>query len=460
MQKLAANTQVVGEGNLVSGNSPLGVNVHENSNKETLDGEKKPCAKRPLKILVVTHNVPYPPNKGDKIRSWNLIKELAKNNELHLVSLVRDKEDQKYQDKLSETCQCAILVQINPLRAKLRAALALFSKKSLTEAFFKNKEATLAVENLCRRHDFDAKLAICSSVGSYVLKSSKVDGKDREVLRAIDFVDVDSAKWKRYSLVSKPPRSWLYWSEFKRLARLERELYKNFEISVLTTSREKQVLAAICSDDSEKTLVCPNGIDTSFFKPLKEMPADYKQLDGFGGKDSKAIVFVGQMDYLPNVDAAIYFYRLVLPELKRKHKNLQFLIVGRKPVPKLSEVCKTAIITGEVDDVRPWIHAASVFVAPMRLAFGVQNKVLEAMACKIPVVSSERILNGMTAEPGRDLLLANSPSQFQKQVDYLLSDEELRQKVAEAGYRYVLKNHDWSSSARILETAIRAQTSL
>ena len=393
-----------------------------------------------MKLLFITHNVPFPPNKGEKIRSYHIIHELSKKHSIHLISLVRDNEDLQYQADLEKFCDSVTLIPLNPLLSKIFALLALVGGYPITFGYFFSRKAKKLINEAIAKENYDATFAICSSVAQYLYPHKKQ-------FTLIDYVDIDSAKWKQYAEISSFPMSWVYAIEHKRLGDWERKICSRFNISLLTTEKEKERLAKLASGQEDKIIVCPNGIDTEYFFPLKQVKEEQKD-------QGKSIVFTGQMDYLPNIDAVIYFYRHVLPKIIETNKDVKFIIVGRNPDPKLEEVCTEAQITGEVEDIRPFLHSASVFVAPLRLAFGVQNKVLEAMACKIPVVSTSRILPGMTAKIGSDLLVADSPSDFAKAVSELLDDDSLRVKVASSGYSYVIANHDWQAVTEIIESRL------
>jgi len=392
-----------------------------------------------MKILFITHNVPFPPNKGEKIRSFHIIHELSKRHEIHLVSLVRDQSDLKYKKDLEKFCKSVHLLPLNALISKLYALIALITGYPVTFGYFFSFKAKKLIKELIKTESYEASFAICSSTAQYLYPH-------KDEFTIIDYVDIDSEKWKRYAEISSFPMSWVYILENQRLGIWEKKICNRFNLSLLTTEKEKEKLSKLAKNCQNKILVCPNGIDTDYFFP-EEGTTNSNQSD-------PSIVFTGQMDYLPNIDAVIYFYVHIFPKILENHKDAKFVIVGRNPDPKLKEICVEAIITGEVDDIRPYLYDGTVFVAPLRLAFGVQNKVLEAMACKLPVVSTSRILPGMKAKIGDDILVADSPTDFANTVCKLLDNKELRDKISVSAHKYVKRNHDWKAVSALIETKL------
>ena len=391
-----------------------------------------------MKLLVVSHNVPFPPNKGEKIRTYHLLRELAREHDIHLIALARDPSDLAHTENLLEFCERVELCRVDPIISKVYALVALVLGLPMTFGFFFSFKVKRLVRRWVAESGYDAAFAICSSAGPYLYGL-------RNVTTVIDYIDVDSAKWHQYAQSSRAPQSWIYAVEHKRLGDWEARLCRDYDFSLLTSETEKQRLAALAPGCNHKIVVCPNGIDTEFFTPAGPAPVD----------DEPTLVFTGQMDYLPNVDAAKYFYREILPLVRQEFPQARFVIVGRNPTPELHQCCPDAEITGEVDDIRPYVRNARVFVAPLRLAFGVQNKVLEAMACRVPVIATSQILSGMETKVGQDLLVGDDPITFAQQICSLLSDDRYRDAVAQAGYEYVHNHHDWPASADLITDRLR-----
>jgi len=351
-----------------------------------------------------------------------MLSRLAEDHEIYLVAFVRDHRDLEYKDDLKKFCKEVHFIPVHGLISKLYALVALVTFTPLTKGFFFSTKASKIVGGLIKKIDFDIAMAICSSTSGYILSLDKK-------FRTTDFVDIDSRKWFEYSKMASWPKSWIFSREHKLLEKWEKEIALTEELSVVITPREKELLEEGAAEASEKIMVVPIGIDTEYFSP--------KQIKTI----HPTLVFTGQMDYLPNIDAAVFFYLNILPRIREKLPETEFYIVGRKPDPSLAETCKTAVVTGEVDDIRPWLYKADVFVAPMRLAFGIQNKILEAMACGIPVVCTSRILQGMNVEIGKNILAADSAETFSSAVLELLDSEKLTKDLSESGLNYVRKHH-------------------
>ena len=393
-----------------------------------------------MKLLFVSHNVPFPPNKGEKIRTYHIIHELAKRHEIHLIALTRDPADLGYQADLEVFCERVELIYLNPLVSKFYASIALLLGSPITLGYFFSLKARRLVKQFLANNAYAALFAICSSGAQYLYRH-------RESMTLVDYIDIDSAKWKQYAEAAKSPLSWLYALEHRRLAQWERKICEQYDRSLLTSPTEKQRLLTLAVGCDDKIIVCPNGIDTEFFYPRNAVSEP-------SSGTRRTLVFTGQMDYMPNVDAVKYFYDDILPLVQRRHANTQFVIVGRNPDASIAQDCPNALVTGEVDDIRPFLHQAAVFVSPLRLAFGVQNKVLEAMACAVPVVATSQILSGMNTVVGNDLLVGDDAETFAEQVCVLLDDETRRRGVGQAGYQYVVENHDWSAVSQLIDNVI------
>jgi len=272
------------------------------------------------------------------------------------------------------------------------------------------------------------------------------------VPRLLDMVDVDSAKWSAAADLASPARRVVYRQEAVRLSRYERRISTRFDRVFVTTSREAGLLRRLAPAARVERIA--NGIDGSRFARRRGIEAT-----------APTLVFTGQMDYFPNVDGMVAFVHRVWPELKRRLPALRLRIVGRSPAPAVRSLERFdgVEVTGEVDDVVPHLSQAWVFVAPLRLARGVQNKVLEAMACELPVVCSGPVMAGL--EDGLDggaggPLVANEPAEWASLIEGLVGDEERRRALGSLGRQAVLAAFDWSSSMERLEAALEEAVGL
>jgi sugar transferase (PEP-CTERM/EpsH1 system associated) len=246
----------------------------------------------------------------------------------------------------------------------------------------------------------------------------------------IDLVDVDSQKWLDYAAAGRGPRAWLHRTEGRRLRRLEQGLPGWARAVTLVGEAEADLYRQFCAPGDVQAIT--NGVDLDYFRPGPEA-------------DGPVGVFVGALDYLPNVDGAGWFCREVWPEVRRRRPDARFLLVGRRPAPAVRRLADLpgVELVGQVPDVRPHVVRASVAVVPLRIARGVQNKVLEALAMAKPTVASPQTLAGLKARPGTHLLRASSPAEWAQAVLRLFDDAALRHRLGAAGRRYVEENHCW-----------------
>lgn len=382
-----------------------------------------------LRLLYLCHRVPYPPDKGDKIRAFHQIRALSKRHRVHLLTLA----DSEVPDltPLQELCE---RVEVFPLRrtgAWVRAALGiLHPSRPLTLAFFDSAELRQRVEELARSERFDLVVVYSSGMAPYA--------EPFDAPAVLDMVDVDSAKWEQYSHFAPLPLRPVYALEARRLQRYEASLTDRFERIVLATGNETRMLKAFAPEAQAATV--PNGIDLDFFRPF-DLPRS----------PHPTLVFTGQMDYFANVDGMAHFARHVFPRLRRRFPDLELLIVGRSPAPAVRALDELSgvHVTGAVGDVRPFLARAWAFVAPLRIAQGVQNKVLEAMAMNLPVVCTERVLAGLSEggfRHGRDLLAAADDPGLEDSLASLLADAPARARLAENARRRLPVSYRWAAN--------------
>lgn len=399
-----------------------------------------------LRLLYLCHRVPYPPDKGEKIRAFNEIRALSKRHRIHLLTLA----DAEVPDlrPLQELCE---RVEVFPLRrtgAFVRAALGiLHPSRPLTLAFFDSAELRQRVQELARSERFDLVVVYSSGMAPYA--------EPFDAPAVLDMVDVDSAKWQQYSRFAPLPLRPIYALEARRLQQYEASLTDRFERIVLATGNETRQLKSFAPEAKAATV--PNGVDLDFFRPF-DLPRS----------PHPTIVFTGQMDYFANVDGMVHFSRNVFPRLRQRFPDLELLIVGRSPAPAvraLDEMPGVHVI-GAVGDVRPFLARAWAFVAPLRIAQGVQNKVLEAMAMNLPVVCTDRVFAGLSEggfRHGRDLLAASSEQGLEDCLASLLGDAQARAHLAESARRRLSFSYRWTTNMdrfeEILMGAVRKPAS-
>jgi sugar transferase (PEP-CTERM/EpsH1 system associated) len=377
------------------------------------------------RILYLVHRLPYPPNKGDKVRSYHLLRHLAERHEVLLGTFVDDPEDEAHVDTLRSWCAAMKVVRLHPLRARVSSLRGLLRGEPLTLAYYRDAGLLEWVQ----QQRVDAAVVFSSSMAQYT------QGLRVPVL--VDFVDVDSAKWTDYAAAHRWPLSWLYRREGTQLLAYERQVAAKVRRAFFVTDNEVALFAGRAPECAGQVQAMGNGVDTSYFSPDPARTSPYEV-------DEIPLVFTGAMDYWPNADAVTWFVAEMLPGLRRAWPRLRLSIVGRNPTAAVRALEGDGVrVTGTVTDVRPWLQHASVVVAPLRLARGIQNKVLEAMAMARPVVAAEHCAAVIDAEPGRDLLAAATPNDYVCLVGDLLGDPMRASAMGSAARACVETHYGW-----------------
>jgi sugar transferase (PEP-CTERM/EpsH1 system associated) len=379
-----------------------------------------------LPLLYVTHRVPHPPDRGDRIRNWNVLRFLAKRAPVWLACLVDEPIADETRRVLEENAARIAFVRVGRGRW-FRAAGSVLAGRSISEGAFASAELRRVLRDWATQSRFAGAIVSASSLAPY-LQMPELMG----VPGVVDLVDVDSQKWFDYAAASAFPRSLIYRLEGSRLRRLERELPSWARAVLLVSEAESALYREFTAPGPVHTVT--NGVDLDFFRPqvVQEEPA---------------CTFVGALDYKPNVDAVTWFAMDIWPELHQGRPELRFRVVGRRPtaaVRRLDAVPGVEVI-GPVPDVRPWLARSAVVVAPLRIARGVQNKVLEALAMTKACVASRLALNGVRARPSVELLAATTPAEWVDSITRLLDDASLRQKLGTAGRAFVETHHRWDA---------------
>ncbi len=383
-------------------------------------------------LLLLVHRIPYPPNKGDKIRSFNLMKALSEHYQIHLGCFYDDPYDQQYISTLSKWCSSVCCLKLAKWRATLSGLTGFITGKPITLPYYYHPGMADWVKHTLHTENIGNVLVYSSSMAQYVDSQSC-----QPLQRVIDFVDIDSDKWRQYADKSSGVKHWFYQREARLLQHYEIAICQRFNASLFVSEDEaaafRQLLPAPLHPKVHSVL---NGVDTDFFNPATA-PAGNALPEQF-------IVFTGAMDYWANVDAVCWFCHNVWPQLKQQHPQLHFLIVGGRPASEVQALAGIdgVIVTGRVDDIRPYIGQALFAVAPMLIARGIQNKVLEAMAMNKAVVCSAMAMAGINAPAGPSCLVADGADQFSQACLVLLqappSDISNRQ--------WILANFTWQNT--------------
>jgi sugar transferase (PEP-CTERM/EpsH1 system associated) len=383
-------------------------------------------------LLLLIHRIPYPPNKGDKIRSYNLLKHLARDYRVHLATFVDDQDDWQHVPHVEAICASSHFAGLNPTLARVRSLGALVTNRSLSLDYYRDAGLARWVDQTVAAHKIGRVLVFSSAMAQYAQGFP-------QARRVVDFCDVDSDKWRQYADKKSWPMSWLYRHEARQLLSYERHVARECDAALFVSAPEADLFRQLAPESTAKIGFFNNGVDTDYFSPDNGYTSPYA--DG-----ERAVVFTGAMDYWPNVDAVQWFADDIFPALRARFPDLRFYIVGSRPAAAVLELAKRdgIVVTGTVPDVRPYIAHAQVAVAPLRIARGIQNKVLEAMAMATPVVVSPQALEGIDAEPGTELVLAQDAAGFVQAVSNLLPVRETAMGLAARAK--VERQYSWPSN--------------
>ena len=378
-----------------------------------------------MDILFVTHRLPWPPDKGDRIRSWHLLRYLATLGEVRLVGLSDEPVPAETLDVLRGVCREVRIFEQDKTRW-LGALGSVLRGRTISEGAFSDSRVRRCVRDWSREVTFDGAVASASSVAPYIHLPELRDAR-----KVVDLVDVDSRKWLDYAAATGWPKSLIYRTEGRRLAAYERRLTRTADALTLVSAAETALFAETA--DADKVRTATNGVDLEYYRPMPEVP------------EADTLAFVGAFDYKPNVDGAIRFAREVWPTLHANRPGLKLQLVGRKPVASVLALAKVPGIevVGQVPDVRPYVAAAKAAIAPLDIARGLQNKVLEALAMGKPVVASPHALGGFARGDDFPALCAYSPADWVTMVGELLRSYAQRDELGRRGRRYAETHHEW-----------------
>ena len=381
-------------------------------------------------LLYLVHRMPYPPNKGDKVRSYHLLRHLQREHRVFLATFIDDAEDEAHLPALRAMCPDLHVARLHPRAAKLRSLTALLRHEALTLAYYRDAGLARWVRDTLATQSIDASVVFSSAMAQYA---------PRELPMLVDFVDLDSAKWSQYAAARPWPLSWLYRREGARLLDFERSVAARAQHSFFVTPQETQMFQDRAAESAARVEPLGNGVDAEYFTPDPARASPYAQ-------GEQPLVFTGAMDYWPNVDAVVWFCAEVLPALRQRWPRLRFVIVGRNPTPAVQALASESVsVTGTVPDVRPYLQHAALVVAPLRIARGIQNKILEAMAMGKAVVATSECAQAIGARDGIEMFPAADAAAFVDQVDALLRAPQRAAVAGVAARDKVLRSFSWEA---------------
>ena len=388
------------------------------------------------RVLYLAHRIPYPPDKGDKIRSWRTVEHLARRFDVDLAAFVDDPADFQHQEHLARVCASVALVPLPRRSATLRSAQGLLTGEPLTFPFYRDARMGLAVAAARARRPA-AEIAFSSSMAPYLERGSVAPV-------IVDLCDADSAKWAEYGKRKSWPMNAIYAREGRLLERAETAIINRADAAFAITEEEADLLGS--RDGVAKPVHWfANGVDADYFAP---------SLSPYAGRVDA--VFVGAMDYWANVDAVTWFAAEIWPEVRQMVEGATFFIVGSKPDAAVAALHGRdgVTVTGRVDDVRPYVGAAGVAVAPMRIARGIQNKVLEAMAMGKAVVATPAALEGIDASVGAEAIAVASPGAFAAECARLIEDKAAAAAIGRAARARILRDYQWPAQLARFDAAL------
>lgn len=447
-----------------------------------------------MNILFLCHRIPYPPNKGDKIRSFHEIKHLAREHSLYLAFLVDDERDLEHVAGLKDYCIDCRYDVINPQWQKIKSLPYLMTRTPLSVPYFYSARLQGEIDRLFDDVAFDAVFCFSSPMAEYVFKSTAFEkvqlqrspvrsahssavsvqndrtnrviergkrsneGSDRPLL-IMDFVDVDSDKWRMYAGFSGFPHGAVYRREWRRLEEYEKRVGEAFDWSLFVSDKEVELFRTFCPQ--ARTMAIPNGVDVDYFAAVQGFGTNISnersdrtiRTESANKRSDRTVLFMGAMDYYPNEDAVTHFADDIWPLVRKALPEARFVIAGSKPGPRVTALAgrgENIDVTGFVPDMRPYLAEAGVFVAPFRIARGIQNKVLEAMAAGVPVVARPEAVQGVSGHNG-SIRVESEPASFARAVVECLREGEVRNTMIAEARDFVATHHDWGRNLRLLD---------
>jgi sugar transferase (PEP-CTERM/EpsH1 system associated) len=394
-------------------------------------------------LLFLAHRIPYPPNKGDKIRSWNILKHLAERYRVHLGCFIDDADDWQHTGVLEDLCAGTYFAPLPRTLSRLRSLKGLLGGEALSVACYRDDAMGYWVRQTVSLSRPCSAFLYSSQTGVYL---DELAG--RGVRTVVDLVDVDSDKWAQYAATRRAPMRWLYAREARTLGRFEAAVAEQADACLLVSEPEAALFRERVPQAARKVFALTGSVDTDRFSPHRDYPDPFPP----GGP---AIVFTGAMDYWPNVDAVSWFARDILPAVRRTVPDARFFIVGFKPTPDVLALAGLpgVTVTGPIADTRDYMAHAACVVAPLRVARGIQNKVLEAMAMTRPVVVSRQAAQGLRGmEPG-ELTVAGTADELAAAVVTVLTGQP-GGPDGQAARRRVLANYGWEANLKVLDRVL------
>ena len=381
------------------------------------------------KLLVITSRFPFPLDKGDKLRAFHQIKHLSKNREIHLISLTTEKVTDDQRRELEKYCKSIAVFKLNKFQRIFNLFLAIFSRKPFQVAYFYSKSTHKNIKNLIR--EINPEHIYCQ-----LIRCVDYVKEEYDIRKTIDYMDVLSKGVERRIISSPFYMRKILKMEAERLKIYESVLYEYFDFHSIISVQDQEL---IYHSKRENIAIIPNGIDCDYFSPIENSEKKY------------TLLFNGNMQYQPNVKSAIYIAKEILPLIHETNPEVNLLISGTSPTKEILQLKSDKVtISGWMDDIRDAYNSAEIFIAPMQIGTGLQNKLLEAMAMNISCVTSKLANNALNAKENEQILIGNSKEEYAKLILQLLKDNSLKNKISIQGKEYVTSTFNWGNSTKKL----------
>lgn len=388
-----------------------------------------------MKIFVLLPRIPWPLEKGDKLRAFNQIKQLAKNNEVVLCALNTDKKVRKEDafKALQPHCISVTFIDISKLSILINIIKAFFKGLPLQCGYFYNAKAHKKIRNIIKKHKPDMLFGQLLRVAEYI--------RHENTSKTIDYQDVFSMGMKRRCDIAPFYMKPFFNMEYRRLKRYEHDIFDDFDVKTIISLPDRE---HIDHPKKDKILIVPNGVDHEYYTP-RECEKKYD------------IVFTGNMSYAPNVNAVEYLANYILPLVWKKLPDAKMYIAGATPDPRVKKVASDRIIiSGWLDDMRDAYAQSKIFIAPMRIGTGLQNKLLEAMAMRLPCITTSLANNSLLAsEEKNEILVGDNEQELAEHIIRLLTNKDKADEIAQNGYDFVHRVYDWGMATKIMEDEMK-----
>lgn len=389
------------------------------------------------KLLYLCHRIPYPPNKGDKIPAYHILKFLNKHFDVYLGCFIDDPFDNRYREHVQSMCKEVFFAQINPRASKIKSLSGLLYGEPLTLPYYKNQQMFRWVNRVMDKHQIDKAFLFSGCMAQYLM-----DSRYSSVHKVMHFVDVDSDKWGQYAENSTGLMRWVYKREQRTLADYEKHVAQKCAVNCFVSDSEASMFRnQLHTDSHKKVQSLSNGIDSDYFSPYADSLA---LSENYPLEEENYIVFTGAMDYRPNIDGVVWFAENVWPQIRKNVEDSRFYIVGSSPSKQVQSLAKIPgiVVTGRVEDIRPYMLNAKASVAPILIARGIQNKILEAMSMERPVITTELGIEGIDNYPDEGVSISSSPETIVRWVSEKLTKDF---SSVPASRKWLMEHYSWNA---------------